>query len=171
MQTELTLSRGGLPPMSARGCIQELKSLPQGEFKRTINGELVFIGHGTHKYISTVKCTDQTVMATEGLQIGDEIIVGCIQQLCQKIPPHSKSLDIILERIPIPQSIYIIDEKKKDYLDFRYKNNSNKVHISPFSKDLFIFYNPQLRMRVLSFILTTDEWNMKTGWTLELEEI
>ncbi|MDR2464423.1 MAG: hypothetical protein LBD36_02305, partial [Holosporales bacterium] len=156
MQTVLTLSVGGLPPMSARGCIQELKTIPQGEFQRTINGGLMFLGNADHKYYSKIICTDQTIIATEGLKIGDEVTVGCIQSLCQKILPNEYS--VVLSRTPVHASVNIVDEQRSQFLDF--KCFEKNVVIEKYHDTLFIFYNPRLQMRIISFSLTIDEWKM-----------
>lgn len=173
MQTDLTLSMGGLPPMSARGCIQEIKPISQGEFRRTINGDLIFLGHSNHKYYSKIECHDKTVLATEGLQIGTHVSVGCIQKLCQKVNPDDKAADrvIHLERSYVPDSVYIVDEQNHPYTNFKFTQDHRSLILSPYAAPLFVFYAPVLEMRVVSFQLTTDEWNMKTGWKLELEEI
>lgn len=34
----------------------------------------------------------------------------------------------------------------------------------------FTYYRPQLVMRVMTFSLSTDEWNAQVGWTMTLEE-
>ncbi|MDR1907574.1 MAG: hypothetical protein LBQ43_01795 [Holosporales bacterium] len=167
MQTGLIFSLGGLPPMSARGCTQELKAIPQGEFRRTVNGSLVFVGNPEHKYCSTIRCSDQTVIATEGFRVGEKITVSCIQHLCQKVDPHDNT--IILRREVVPGSIYVMDENNKPYYDFEYKDGV--VELTKSHGTLFVRYFPELAMRVTSFTLSIDEWKMKSGWTLELEEI
>ncbi|MDR3285356.1 MAG: hypothetical protein LBS83_01585 [Holosporales bacterium] len=168
MQTDLTLSIGGLPPMSARGCVQELKPIAQGVFKRTINGELIFVGNADHKYTSTIKCSDAIPLATEGLQIGTQICVGCIQLLCQKIESGTKT--VVLERDVVPGSVQVFDENNQNIDDFSVENRTIFLNNQQ-QKERFVSYNPLLNMRVVSFSLLTDEWNMKSWWTLELEEV
>ena len=54
MESELTINIGGFPPLSARGCEQELTPISEGEFHRDINGDLIYLGQDTHtKYKST----------------------------------------------------------------------------------------------------------------------
>ncbi|GHS91578.1 hypothetical protein AGMMS49949_02200 [Alphaproteobacteria bacterium] len=169
MQTELTLSIGGLPPLSARGCVQDLKPVAQGELKRTLNGELLFVGHAAHKYRSTLRCTDQTAMATDGLPVGAEVVVGCIQPLCQKVGAHGGVITVTLDRLPVEGSVSVIDDNKKPLEGVTVAGRT--VTLPGSERDVFIFYNPQLTMRVLSFSLQTDEWSQKASWTLDLEEI
>lgn len=172
MQTELILSIGGLPPMSARGCIQELRPIPQGEMKRTVNGELIFIGNNKHKYYSKITCNDKEVIATEGLQIGGFVKVGCVQKLCQKIDSSEKNLTVTLEREPVSDSVFVIDEEQNEYNNFSLEGSLVTFQMSDIKiRRLFVFYCPQLDMRVKSFTLSTDEWAMKTNWILELEEV
>lgn len=172
MQTELTLSLGGFPPLSARGCVQDLRPVAQGAFRRTINGDLLFVGVGRdHKYRSTIRCSDQAPLAT--MPVGAEVTVGCIQQLCQKVSSKGEPTTVLLERTPREHSLMIIDDQRQMFTDFVLdpKDNETVLRLGPHSRDLYVFYHPLLRMRLVSFTLTTDEWQNKTGWTLELEEI
>ncbi|MDR0633092.1 MAG: hypothetical protein LBF84_03050 [Holosporales bacterium] len=172
METSLTLSIGGLPPLSARGCTQELKPKPQGFFKRTLNGDLIFVGNSSHKYISTIKCSDSIPIATEGLQIGTPVLVGCIQPLCQKISiSEESSKSVTLERDVIVNSVQIFDAENRDCPDFTVDGRIVTIPNPPQYVGLFVSYYPILNMRVTSFVLTTDEWNMKSGWQLDLEEV
>jgi hypothetical protein len=169
MQTELTLSLGGLPPLSARGCVQELTSVPQGEFKRSLNGELIFVGNPQHKYKTTLHCSDQSVMATNGLAIGAEVVVGCIQALCHKIPPSDKAVSLTLERTPVPGTLAVVTENGDVFEAFT--SQGLHVTVDPSKKELFVYYQPLLTMRVVSFSLKTEEWPQKVAWVLDLEEI
>lgn len=202
MQTCLTLSIGSLPPMSARGCIQELWPVAQGEFRRTINGELVFVGNMEHKYASTIRCSDISHISTGNLQVGTEVLVGCIQTLCQKIDHDER--EVTLERDFVVGSVQVFDEKGDVFDNFEISgkrtvkinwdclqnrpvkpplesNESddlvagneqcNLTEYSDAACPLFISYNPLLRMRVISFKLVTEEWEMRTAWQLKLEEV
>ncbi|MDR1597965.1 MAG: hypothetical protein LBR89_03450 [Holosporales bacterium] len=176
MQTELTLSVGGLPPMSARGCIQELKAAPQGEFRRTVNGDLIFLGSTNHKYCTTIRCWDHAAIATDGLQIGERVIVGCIQPLCQKVAPSEDCAT--LSRDVVPGSVLIADERNQQFTAFKVEPSDSssaeattRVTFTDAHGVLFVFFRPRLAMRVVSFALTVDEWKGKSGWVLELEEI
>lgn len=172
MQTELTLSLGGLPPLSARGCTQDLRPVAQGTFRRTLNGDLVFVGVGRqHKYRSTIRCSDQAPLAT--MPVGAEVTVGCIQQLCQKVPRHDVPLEVVLERSPRRDSTVIVDEWRQVFTESEMEKRDCEtiLRLGPHPQDLYVFYHPLLHMRLISFTLTTDEWNNKAEWTLELEEI
>lgn len=172
MQTELTLSVGGLPPLSARGCVQDLRPVAQGAFRRTINGDLLFVGVGRqHKYRSTIRCSDQAPLAT--MPVGAEVMVGCIQQLCQKVPRCHEVTTVSLERPSRENSVVMMDDQRRAFTDFEVvrEEEAEVLHLGPHENDLYVFYHPLLRMRLISFTLTTDEWKNQAGWTLELEEI
>jgi hypothetical protein len=173
MQTGLILSIGGLPPMSARGCVQELTAIPQGRFQRTINGKLIFIGNEDYKYRSVIKCTDKATIAVDGLKIGQEVHIGCIQQLCQKVEKNQNDVRIQLDRVPVMGSLHITDDKGNEISEFKEISEEGEyfVELNSSERDIFVFYNPYLLMRIMSFTLITDEWNMKVGWELESEEI
>jgi hypothetical protein len=47
----------------------------------------------------------------------------------------------------------------------------NVVFASNVADDTYVSYRPWLDMRVVTFSLNTNEWGLKAGWRLELEEI
>ncbi len=169
METELILSVGGFPPLSARGCIQQIIPLEQGKLRRTINGELIYVGKPISKYRSIIYCTDKTSLSTEGLNPGAPIQVGCIQRLWQKVMPDSGNNPILLERPPVEGSVTVIDEKQKS-LKIQSVNNQ-EVQLKDRDSVCFVSYRPWLNMRTVRYNLQTNEWGLKAGWQLELEEI
>lgn len=169
MQTALSLSVGGMPPMSARGCVQELHPIAQGEFCRTINGDLMFVGPKSHKYRSIIRCADQNPLATDGLTIGEEVLVGCIQALCQRVAAGQSARTIALERPCVPGSAAAVDETNRP-IAVR-EVDASHVEVGPCASECFVSYAPILRMRITNMHFATDEWKMQTKWQLELEEI
>lgn len=168
METELSISIGGLPPFSARGCEQELTPIIQGEFHRTINGDLIYLGEDTHtKYKSLITCNDKTVIATDGLHRGNEIQLGCIQRLWQKVAPDQK--EIILDKIPVPGSVYAIDNNSATIEIVN--EDGRKVMLTEPNNGGFVCYRPLLSMRIIQYKLRTNEWGVKVGWQIECEEI
>ncbi len=167
METELTLSIGGFPPLSSRGCTQELRPVSTGQFHRTINGELIYTGpQTTKKYYSLIYCEDKAPIATDGLHRGATIKVNCIQRLWQKI--SADETVITLEKNPVEGSVIAYDEQHNS---IGCKIDSNKVILTDCLDVSYISYRPILDMSVLSYKLTTNEWGVKVGWSLELEEI
>ncbi|WP_032112224.1 hypothetical protein [Candidatus Paracaedibacter symbiosus] len=164
METTLVLSRGGLPPMSARGCIQELTPITQGQFKRTVNGDLIFMGMQGKKYKTTISCQDTTVLATDGLIPGAIIEVSCIQVLWQKVVGGKAAL----ERPPVLGSITVVDENKNPVQLIRCEEGNIEVATTEIA---YVCYRPILAMRIISYTLKTNEWGVKSGWSLELEEV
>lgn len=169
METELILSVGGFPPLSARGCQQDLIPVLQGSLRRTINGELVMVGSQDLKYKSTIKCSDKTSLATDGLYPGCEVMVGCIQRLWQKVTENKDNEPMILERYPVKGSVVVMDENQKEIeiaaLD------GKRIQLQDRSNTYYISYRPWLNMRAITYSLNTDEWGIKGGWSLEVEEI
>lgn len=164
METTLVLSRGGFPPMSARGCIQELNPVSQGQFKRTVNGDLIFMGIQEKKYKTTISCQDTTVLATDDLIPGSIVQVSCIQPLWQKIIGGKATL----ERQPVLGSISVFDENKKPVHLVRCEENNIEVATI---EAAYVSYRPVLIMRIISYSLKTNEWGVKSGWSLEMEEV
>ncbi|WP_010297185.1 hypothetical protein [Candidatus Odyssella thessalonicensis] len=164
METELVISRSGFPPLSARGCMQELIPLAMGQFRRTVNGDLVFLGTNGKKYKTTISCEDKAVVATDGLEVGMVVDVNCIQRLWQRCTGGKA----ILERSPAPGSIHVIDEHHNALPIICFDGQELTLASD---QPCFVSYRPILTMRIIRYILKTDEWGIKTGWQMELEEV
>lgn len=167
METQLVISQGGFPPLSARGCEQELVPLSLGQFRRTINGDLVFLGFRGKRYKSIISCQDKAVLATDGLEPGTIVNINCIQRLWQK----AKGSKVTLDRSPVKHSISAIDAGKKTIPILSLNGQEIMLEVESEDQESFISYRPILEMRVIRYSLTTNEWGGKTGWRLELEEV
>ncbi len=165
-ETDLTISRGGLPLWSARGCKQELTPIKNGELQRTVNGELVYTGDRSHhKYRSIVRCQDKSSIALDGIWQGCKIAVGCIQRIGQLIQGDKCTLD----RQPIESSIRCVTVDGKA-VAIRHINRCEIV-LKHRVNEGYVSYRPILQMRVVDFGYSIDEWDVATGWYLALEEI
>jgi hypothetical protein len=167
MESELILSRGGLPPLSARGCVQHLMPIESGALRRTINGALVYTGKASsHKYRSIISCEDKASLALEGFWRGSEIRVGCIHRLWQK----AYGSEVVLDRDPVDGTVCIITSTGQERGEKEI--TGRKVVIGDLTEtEAFVAYRPWLYMRVVTFSFMTNEWGLKSGWRLELEEI
>jgi hypothetical protein len=169
METLLTITGMGFPPLSARGCVQELRPVQQTNFKRNIYGDLVQLGQDfLLKYQTTIHCEDKTTLTTDGLIPGNIVDVACIQQLWEKIPENSR--EIKLSRSPVNDSITCLNHQQEiipiDGVD------GTRVTLSTTQNSpSFITYRPLLRMMVKDFKLNTNEWGMICGWRVDLEEV
>ncbi len=167
METVLTLSVGGLPPLSARGCEQLLKPVQLGQMQRSVNGDLLHLGPQTLKYQSIIKAKDQTVLACNGLFPGVIVDVGCIQHIWEKVESHKGH---VLMRRPIESSITVMNENQTS-VPFSFQNG--KIILKDVNKSypIFVCYRPLLKMRVTDFLIKTNEWSFESMWELVLEEI
>jgi hypothetical protein len=110
METELIIEGCGFPPLSARGCSQELTEVPQGEFRRTVNGNLAYLGPDQHKYQSVIRCEDKVTLVNEGvLARGMVVRIGCLQRLWQQCQNGC----VTLEREAVSGSIVAMDGAQK----------------------------------------------------------
>lgn len=164
MESNLIISRGGFPPLSARGCVQTLTPIATGQFKRTVNGDLIFLGVQGKKYRSVISCKDKAVLATGDLEPGTEIEVQCIQRLWQR----GQDGEVTLEHDHVPGALAAVSEARKPVSVV--KTVSNKITVAS-SDVVFVSYRPILKMRVIKYTLRTDEWGLCCEWELELEEI
>ncbi len=164
METELVISHVGFPPLSARGCSQELVPLSLGQFRRTVNGDLVFLGVQGKKYKTIITCEDKASFASDELLPGMVVDVQCIQRLWQKI----EGSQVLLDRYPVEESLCAITEARDPMKIICF--NGKEVTLDN-KKIGYVSYRPILKMRIIRFGLTTDEWGGRAGWRLELEEV
>jgi hypothetical protein len=175
METVLTLGGAALPPLAARGCTQTLTPLQHGEMRRTVNGTLEHIGQNKHfKYRSVITCEDKASPCLEGLWRGQEVEVGCLVRLHQAMKHTERGYETTLLRPPVEGSVVAHDAGVGGF-EIEVHGQDILIPMSELSptpaKPVFVSYAPQLRMRVISFQIKTDEWGAKVGWSLELEEI
>jgi hypothetical protein len=165
METELIIEGCNFPPLSARGCSQELTVVDQGTFRRSVNGRLVYMGPLEHKYKSIITCEDKVTLVNERvLSRGMEVRIGCLQRLWQQ---GSDGI-VVLERDAVAGSVAAIDHTQKS-VDFTFIDTKT-VQVRS-TEPVFISYRPWLLMRVIALKLHTNEWGLKAGWQLELEEV
>ncbi len=92
--------------------------------------------------------------------------MGCIQRLWQKIAGE----EICLERDPVTGSVFVITAKQQER-EVQEVTGRKVIFSQNNSEEAFVSYRPWLDMRVVTFSLQTNEWGLKAGWRLELEEI
>jgi hypothetical protein len=168
METVLTLSLGGFPPLSARGCEQILEPIKLGQMQRTVNGELIHLGSQALKYQSVIKAKDRTVLALNGLCPGVVVKVGCVQPLWEPIEDTADGYHLM--RDAVNASIAVIDSEQ-NAVDFSTEGNTIYIEDDTEDREIFVTYRPELTMRVLDFLIKTNEWTFESSWELSLEEI
>ena len=158
----------GLPPASARNCIQELSPIPNGEFRRSINGGMLFLeSTERRRYKSVISCKDLNTPIIEGIWIGAHVNIGCIQTLSQSIRPGEHSAKLI--RPAVNGSINVVD-KSGNPIKFDYYNDEVSI-TAPRKDPIFVHFCPWLLMQLIDFSMQTDEWGMTGAWKLALEEV
>jgi hypothetical protein len=173
MQSYLTLSVGGVSPFSARGCHQELITVDQTLWKRTLSGALVPLGffgaQQQKKYKTIITCQDAAPIAFGGIVPGTIINVGCIQRLWQ----CSNGPEVVLEKKAVDGSISVINEARMAIGFMQQCDHVTTLTIDIDAGDApyFVSYRPVLCMRLLSYKLETKEWDMHQSWRMELEEV
>ncbi|MDR1361865.1 MAG: hypothetical protein LBJ16_01455 [Holosporaceae bacterium] len=167
IETNLMLGIEGLPPESARNCVQELFPIPNGEFKRSINGDLLFLESSEKKkYRSVISCRDVNSPLADKIWIGSRISVGCIQNLWQSIVPGEVKIQLL--RPPVQDSVLAFNAAG-DPERFILSDNALELLESSTEK-IFVSFRPWLSMNVIDFSMETDEWAMTGCWKLTLEE-
>jgi hypothetical protein len=107
------------------------------------------------------------ILQSSGIWVGSQIVVGCIQNLWQIINPGE--LKIRLIRPAVDKSICVINNLG-DPIKFKLTNDEVELH-KPREDKTFVGFRPWLTMKVIDFLLETDEWGTSSGWKLTLEEI
>lgn len=168
-ETELLISQVGFPPFSARNCHQQLTPIRSGEFRRTVNGNLVYVGRETHhKFKTVITCEDRSTIAFYQFAMGVEVDVSCIQSLWQEVTLSTGAIQLLR---PAVENTVIVQDQSHTLLPFRLENRVSLMIQAPPKTKALIRYCPILRMRVTHFNLSTQEWSEKSSWSLELEEI
>jgi len=140
--TVLTIAALGLPPYSTRGASQQLQPIDAARsMRRTVNGTLVDLS------VSELRKYRSTISCTD-------------QQ-----PPA-------LNGIWPGQTVTVDCISELAYEDVTDATaDRTAVSGSTRTEGNFIFYRPQLTMKVMSFRTDTDEYGAECGWTIELEEV
>jgi hypothetical protein len=167
-ETNLILGVAGMPPQSAGNCRQELLPVPNGEFRKSINGDLLYLENNERKrYRSVISCKDINSPPVDGIWIGTQLTVGCIQNLWQTIDSGKQQIRLI--RPPVSGSVCVINDCGEAV---RFELEDDEVKLSEtFEEKIFVCFRPWLIMRVVDFSLETNEWGMSGGWKLVLEEV
>lgn len=166
-ETELIIEGIDFPPHSSRSCRQSLVPVRTGAMRRTINGELCYVGHKNfHKYYSVIECQDVHAPAFNDVWIGSIVTVHCCQYIWQRIDTDQLQVDLL--RKPRTESLNL----KKILGDGYNLVDSRKICLTEKLKQpIFFKYMPVLSMRIRSFSQVNQEWNQTTNWRIELEEI
>lgn len=167
-ESNLILGMSGMPPQSARNCIQELSPVTNGEFRKSLNGDLLFLqSHDRKRYKSVISCKDNNSPLIDSIWIGSSITVGCIQNIWQSIEPGKKQLTLM--RPAVAGSVCAVNNFG---IPIKFELNDNNVELyKEYSETIYICFRPWLLMNVIDFCLETNEWGMTGGWKLVLEEI
>lgn len=165
--TESLLVMEGIhfPSFSIRGCVQELAPLQKSNlFKRTINGDLVYLGEGMdQKYISKITCADEVLPEMAHLWQGNIVKVHCITPLAQ---PINHGVCTLSKQV-VPGSLVV---KDREGSSLEYTTEGGEV-LSIYQRPGVVSYRPLLTMAITHFSYRFDEWGGKVGWHIELEEV
>lgn len=172
-ETLLTISNGGFPPFSARGCKQKIIPLQAACFYRTLEGVLVSLQTPDliKKYQTIISCHDQMPPAFGRTTIGEIFTIFSIQRFCQRIPPHVDQFQ--LERKAVEGSSMLL-KKGAFSLAVNTVSEDQMVHLSNVISDAqeaYISYRPIFTMALTHFSLETDEEDLSVSWKMRLEEV
>ena len=169
MESNLIIDGVGFPRLSSRDVTQTLSPIPQGEMRRSVNGELCYVGTKYHhKYQSTVVCSDQNLPGLQQIWVGAIVDVQCVSTLWETLTLGSQTGQK-LSRAAVPGSLKIVDEEGTP-LDYTYEEGHLMLPLGEDKKAL-VAYRPALEMRIKAFDFKEAEWEEGSQWRLFLEEI
>lgn len=171
--TALTLSIGGMTPLCAEECMEILAPLCLGQTKRTINGDLIFLGEEEiKKYACVIKGKGRMPPALEGLKRGKKVKVGCLSWLTQKFMGDGRTKEVSLEKEPVSQSVVAYTETQEHWTIGQHEHRKMVFNTPPpLGTTVFITYRPHLWMMVLELGFETHEWDLHCQWFLKMEEV
>lgn len=170
-ESTLKISGIGFPPFSCREAEQILMPVKTGDLRRTVNGELCYIGTPLqHKYKSIIVCQDERGPALHHLWVGAAVTVECLMEIWQEGCPQGDTETLTVSRPLVAGSVQVVD---LDGAPCAFKQQTPRTLLIPGKggQRVHIAGRPILEMRVVNFQATHTEWIQKTRWRLELEEI
>ena len=163
----IKIQQSGITLVTLTHCSQELSLVSNGDFMRTLSGQMVFTGPGGYqKYQTTIKGQGRHAPAFESLTRGMEVDVLCLQYLAQHVPQGVQTL--ALTRTAVQGSIRVLDTLSRP-LPY---DISPEGHVSlPKPEGGALYYQPLLRMMLTHVHMVADPVNGNVSWTLILEEV
>jgi len=169
MESNLIIDGIGFPRLSCRDVIQTLTPIPHGEIRRSVNGELCYVGTKRHhKYKSTVTCADQNLPGVQQLWVGATVTMQCVSTLWENLVLGAEG-EHELSRPAVPGSIKIVNEAD-EVVEHTYEDGVLTLPMGEGEK-VIVSYRPVLSMRITAFDFKEGEWEKGSQWRLSLEEI
>jgi hypothetical protein len=128
---------------------------------------LVALGTVPAKYISKITCVDTAPMALDAAWYGCSLGVDCVVNLTAPVPDAEDATEVHLGRTPVPGSVFLQDGETLSPLEV----DAQTVEVTGAHTGAFVTYRPRLNMMLKTFALEATEWDIKQGWTIDLEEI
>lgn len=166
-ESELIIEGIIFPKFSSRGVRQTLVPIHTPELRRTINGELLYLGkHSHHKFKCSIQCQDLKSIGLNDCWVGSAVTVACVVPLIQRFEGQGP---FVLMRPARAESIRVIDSFGHP-LGFEFDGDKT-LKLDGTTGPYEISYQPILQMRIHSWGTGVHEWDAQEQWSLELEEI
>ncbi len=169
MESNLIIEGVGFPKLSCREVTQTLTPIQHGEIRRSVNGELCYVGTSHHhKYKSTIVCADQNLPGLQQLWVGEIVRVQCLSVLWERFVLGEETRQR-LSREAVSGSIIIVAEGDIE-IEYTYEDGILTLSEGD-GEEIMVSYRPILEMRIKAFDFKKAEWEKGTGWHLDLEEV
>lgn len=169
-ESDLKIKGVGFPLLSCRGATQNLTPIHHGEMRRSVNGELCYVGTSRHhKYQSRILCSDQNLPGVQQVWVGATVEVECISPLWESFALGNEETTHKLSRPLVGQPLLV---KYTDNTAVDFEWNDGKLTLPEGEgKTVMVSYRPCLKMRITSFDFKESEWQEERVWQIGLEEI
>lgn len=169
-ESDLKIRGVGFPPLSCRDATQTLTPIRHGEMRRSVNGELCYVGTNRHhKYQSRIVCSDQNLPGIQQVWVGSTVEVECISPLWESFLLGDEEIDRKLSR-PLVAGSLVVKYADNTPVDFQWNDGVLTLPEGD-GKTVMVCYRPCLKMRITFFDFKESEWQEKREWQLALEEI
>ena len=166
-QTMLKIESEGAVVFTVAKCRQELTHAANGNFARTISGEMIFTGDAScQKYRSTITGSDRLPPTFESLARGKRVRVHCLQSLAEQVQQGVQ--EVTLSRPPVPGRVEVLDTLRRP-LPFT-QSGERTIRLHEAAGGL-VCYQPLLDMLVVDVHTQADTTQGSIQWTLVLEEV
>ena len=169
MESTLIIKGIGFPRLSCREVTQTLLPIQQGEIRRSVNGELCYIGTSAHhKYKSTIMCADYNLPGLQQVWVGAQVSVLCVSDLWERFVLGDETVRE-LSRPPVPGSLNGI---RADGSPIEAVCEESLLTLPQGDgEEVMVSYRPLLKMRITAFDFRASEWEKGAQWRLLLEEV
>lgn len=165
MESLLSIEGLSFPRFSSRDARQTIYPVKWGEFRRTVNGDLKYVGlPGQDKYKSVINCDDEVLPPFHQNWVGQDAKIGSLALLSETHKVDETGV-IRLHRAAVQNQIIC------DVAHIECEGREVKFPKAHEGEYVTVQYRPILHAKITHFVVKDHEWDNKVSWQLEVEEV